>query len=98
MSGGGAMSILIVGGDNIKLINCNLCKNGYCVAKHISGRKNKHKCVEIPKDIDLILVLTDYVNHAVCNHVKRESKRLGIRAIYSKRAWACVESSLLGSA
>ena len=48
------MSILIVGGDNIEIINCNLCKYGYCVTKHISGRKNKHKCIEIPKDIDLI--------------------------------------------
>ena len=89
------MSILIVGGDNIEIINCNLCKNGYCIAKHISGRKSKHKCMDIPKNIDLILVLTDYVNHSVSNRVKKESKRLGIKTIYSKRAWACVESSLL---
>ena len=89
------MSILIVGGDNIEIINCNLCKNGYCVAKHITGRKHSDRCVEIPKNIDLILVLTDYVNHAVSNHIKKESKRLGIKTIYSKRAWACVESSLL---
>jgi len=91
------MNILIVGGDNIEVINCNLCKNGYCVAKHITGRKNKHKCFEFPKNIDLILVLTDYVSHGVSNHVKKESKRLGIKTVYSKHAWACVESSLLGA-
>lgn len=90
------MSVLVVGGDNIEIINCNLYKNGYCVAKHISGRKPSHRCIEIPKNIDLILVLTDYVNHAVSNHIKKESKRLGIRTIYSKRSWSCVESSLLG--
>ena len=90
------MSVLIVGGDNIEIINCNLCKNGYCVAKHISGRKHNHKCLEIPKNVDLILVLTDYVNHAVSNHIKKESRRLGIKTIYSKRAWSCVENSLLG--
>ena len=68
------MSILIVGGDNIELLNCNLCRNGYCVAKHISGRKNKHKCILIPKEIDLILVLTDYVSHGVSNHVKKSPR------------------------
>ncbi|MCB2295691.1 DUF2325 domain-containing protein [Clostridium algoriphilum] len=90
------MSVLIVGGDNIEMINCNLCKYGYCVAKHITGRKNKHKCIDISKDIDLILVLTDYVSHGVSNHVKKESKRLGIKTIYSKRAWSSVESLLMG--
>jgi len=90
------MRMLVVGGDNIEIINCNLCKYGYCVAKHISGRKNKHKCIAIPKGIDLILVLTDYVSHGVSNHVKKESKRLGIKTIYSKRAWSSVESLLLG--
>jgi hypothetical protein len=52
--------------------------------------------MDIPKNVDLILVLTDYVNHAVSNRVKKESKRLGIKTIYSKRAWSYVESSLLG--
>jgi hypothetical protein len=90
------MSILIVGGDNIETINCNLCKKGYCVAKHISGRKTSHKCIDIPKNIDLILVLTDFVNHGVSNHIKKEAKRLGIKTVYAKRAWSSVENSFLG--
>ena len=90
------MSILIVGGDNIEIINCNLCKNGYCVAKHISGRKHSHQCIEIPKNVDVVLVLIDYVSHGVSNHIKKESKRLGIRTVFAKRAWSSVESSLLG--
>nr|WP_326493185.1 DUF2325 domain-containing protein [Clostridium estertheticum] len=50
--------------------------------------------MEIPKDIDLILVLTDFVSHGVSNHIKKESKRLGIKTIYSKCSWSCVENSL----
>ena len=90
------MSILIVGGDNIDMLNCNLCKNGYCIAKHISGRKPSHQCMEIPKNIDIILVLIDYVSHGMSNHIKKESKRLGIKTVYAKRSWSSVESSLIG--
>ncbi|MHC1684773.1 MAG: DUF2325 domain-containing protein [Clostridiaceae bacterium] len=89
------MSILIVGGDNIETINYNLCKSGYFVAKHITGRKPSHKSIGIPKNIDLILVFTDYVNHAVSNHIKKQSKKLGIKTVYSKRTWLNIESSLL---
>ncbi|MBC2580016.1 DUF2325 domain-containing protein [Clostridium sp. DJ247] len=89
------MFVVVVGGDNIEKINCNLCKKGFCVIKHISGRKSNHKCVEIPKNADLVLVFIDYVNHGLCEHIKRESKKLGIKTVYSKRAWSCVENLLL---
>lgn len=88
------MGIFIVGGDNIENINCNLCKNGYCVIKHISGRKGSHKCTGIPKNTDLVLVLIDYVNHKLCEHIKKESKKLGIRTVFAKNGWRNVESLL----
>lgn len=90
------MGIVIVGGDYFETINCNLCKNGFCIIKHISGRKNSHKSVEIPKNADVVLVFTDYVSHNLCEHIKKESKRLGIRAVYCKRAWSHVAASLCG--
>lgn len=89
------MGIVIIGGDNIERINCNLCKNGYCVIKHISGRKKSHKCVEIPKNTELVLVFIDYVNHKLCEHIKKESQKLGIKTIYSKRSWSSLENLLL---
>lgn len=89
------MCIMIIGGDNISKINCNICKKGFCVIKHISGRKKSHKCVQIPKNIDLVLVLTDYVSHSLCEHIKKESKKFGIKAIYSKRSWSSIENLLL---
>lgn len=88
------MGIVIVGGDNIETINCNLYKNGFFVIKHISGRKKNHKCVEIPKNTDLVLVFIDYVNHKLCEHIKKESKKMGIKTVYSKRAWSYIENLL----
>ena len=54
------MRILIVGGDNIEMINCHLCEKGFCIVKHISGRKNNHKCAEIPVNIDIVIIFIDY--------------------------------------
>lgn len=90
------MGVVIVGGDNLDMIKCNLCKNGYCILKHISGRKNSHKSVEIPQNADLVLVFIDFVNHNLCEHIKKESKKLGIKTIYTKRAWSSIESQLCG--
>lgn len=88
------IGIVIVGGDNIGTINCNLCKNGFCIVKHISGRKNSHKYIEIPHNADLVLVFTDFVSHNLCEHIKKESRRLGIKTVYSKRAWSYLEPLL----
>lgn len=88
------MKLVIVGGDHLGMMDCNLCKNGFCIIKHISGRKNSHKCVEIPQNADVVLVFTDYVNHRLCEHIKKESKRLGIRTVYAKRAWSSVSTVL----
>jgi hypothetical protein len=89
------MRILIVGGDNIEMINCHLCEKGFCIVKHISGRKNNHKCAEIPVNIDIVIIFIDYVNHKLSEHIKKEAKKLGIKTIYSKRAWSSVESILM---
>ena len=85
------MGITIVGGDNIQRICCNLCKNGNCILKHISGRKSSHCFFEIPKNTDLIIIFTDFVNHKLCEHIKSKAKKMGIRTIYTKRAWSSIE-------
>lgn len=89
------MRILIVGGDNINMINFHLCEKGFSVVKHISGRKNNHKSAEIPINIDIIIIFIDYVNHKLSEHIKKEAKRLGIKTVYSKRAWSNIERVLM---
>lgn len=89
------MKIMIVGGDNINMINSHLWEKGFFIAKHITGRKNNHKCAEIPINIDIVIIFTDYVNHKLSEHIKRKAKKLGIKTVYSKRAWSNVERVLM---
>lgn len=88
------MGIMIVGGDNIEMINCHLCEKGFCIVKHVSGRKKNHNCAEIPVNTDVVIILLDYVSHKLAEHIKKEAKKLGIKTIYSKRAWSSIESLL----
>ncbi|OOM10421.1 DUF2325 domain-containing protein [Clostridium saccharobutylicum] len=89
------MKIMIVGGDNINMINFHLCEKGFYIVKHISGRKNNHKCAVVPANIDIVIIFIDYVNHKLSEHIKKETKKLGIKTVYSKRAWSNVESVLM---
>lgn len=88
------MGVMIVGGDNINEINYHLYQKGFFIVKHISGRKKNHKCVDIPKDAELVIVFVDFVNHKLCEHIKKESKKLGIKTLYSKRSWVSVGNLL----
>ncbi|HOQ37901.1 MAG TPA: DUF2325 domain-containing protein [Acetivibrio sp.] len=87
------MNVTIFGGDNIERINCSLCERGYCVIKHVSGRKNNHKGMEIPKNSDVVIVFTDYINHCLCSKIKKEAQKLGVRTIFSKRSWGDCEKN-----
>lgn len=89
------MNIMVVGGDNIKMIDFHLLEKGFYIVKHLSGRKNNHKCAEIPINIDVVIIFTDYVNHKLSEHIKKRAKKLGIKTVYSKRAWTNVERVLM---
>jgi len=88
------MDIVVVGGDNINTIAEKLCDKGFEIVKHINGRKNNHGCFRLPVHTDLVLVFIDFVSHKLCEHIKRESKKNGVKVLYSKRSWTSVISVL----
>ena len=55
------------------MINSTFQK-GFCIVKHMSRKKNNHKCAEIPVNIDIIIIFIDYVNHKLSRHIKKEKK------------------------
>jgi len=80
------MAALVVGGDNIESLRNEFLALGIRQVTHSSGRKHGEKHNLIPRNIELVVVLVNYVNHILSSKVKREAKRLRLPVIYSRNS------------
>lgn len=77
------MQCLIVGADKIGAKKDFLARKfGVTKILHWDGRQKK--LPPLPQ-VDLVLVLTGFVNHQLMNWVKKEAKRRNVRVVYLKR-------------
>ncbi|QGP93931.1 hypothetical protein MGLY_33560 [Neomoorella glycerini] len=90
------MSILIVGGDRLGNIPDNLKSLGFTEIEHLSGRKIGHIAVDLPHEIDVVLVFTDYVNHGLAAKIKKDARKKGVRTIFARRSWAYIAKAWQG--
>lgn len=89
------MSILVVGADHLGDIADNLKNMGCHSLTHLKGRKNIHKRnLQIPEGTDLILVMTDYVNHNIARSIRERAKSLSIPVVFSRRSWTYLSQKL----
>ncbi|MBU3126135.1 DUF2325 domain-containing protein [Clostridium sp. FP2] len=88
------MGILLIGGDNLGSITKNLIKNGFNDIEHITGRKNDAKNFRIPRNIDLVMILVDFVGHQLTTVVKEESRKANVKVAFSKRSWTHMEKEI----
>ncbi|ADO76329.1 DUF2325 domain-containing protein [Halanaerobium praevalens] len=89
------MSLMIVGADNLGSIKKNVKNLGFKEIIHLSGRKkSKFRNFEIPVNTDFVLIMTDYINHAVMKKVKRAAKESNVKVIYARRSWASIYKKL----
>lgn len=88
------MSVLVVGGDKLGNIEGKLAQNGFSDIFHITGRKRGDRKFKIPNEIDLVLVLVDYIEHPLMNIIKKETRKQGIKLVFSKRAWSHIENKI----
>lgn len=89
------MSILVVGADHLGDIAANLKNMGFHSLTHLKGRKNIHKRnLQIPEGTDLVLVITDYVDHNIARSIRNKAKSLSIPVVFSKRSWAYLSQKL----
>ena len=87
-------SALIVGGDHIDGIKRILTHHGIDQINHWSGRKvgDSHKI--IPKDTQVIVLITDWISHAFTMKVKKNATKQGIRVIYMPNGSATLANKL----
>jgi hypothetical protein len=86
---------MIVGADNLGSIKKNVKNLGFEEITHLSGRKkSKFRNFEIPVNTEFILIMTDYINHAVMKKVKRAAKDSNVKVIYARRSWASIYKKL----
>jgi hypothetical protein len=77
---------LIVGGDYIDGLVDELTGLGLGRVEHWGGRKVRDLNRTIPADMDLVVVLFDYVSHNLLRKVRAEARRQGLPLIYSRRS------------
>jgi hypothetical protein len=80
------MNTLIVGGDYIDGLVEELAGLGLARVEHWHGRKVRDLNRTIPADMDLVVVLFDYVSHNLLRKVKSDAQRQGLKVIYSRRS------------
>ena len=89
-------SALIVGGDQIAGIKQVLHSRGIVKIRHWSGRKAGDGKKVIPHDIELIVLVTDWISHPFMHKVKQTASRRGVRIVYTPNGPAALRRKLDG--
>src|SRR4051794_9027715 len=83
-------SLLIVGGDKIDKLAEKLEDHGFDEVIHVSGRKANMVKTSISPKVELILILTDYINHNLSSVIKRKAHEQSIPICFAKRSWSSI--------
>lgn len=85
------MSILVIGGDQINSIKTTLQNLGFLNITHWDARNHTQTCKkDLPKNLDYVLMITDFINHNVMYKFKNDAKKRNIPVVCSKRSNSCV--------
>lgn len=92
------MSVLILGGDKIDPIRKVLMDLGVENIIHWTARNQKNgrkKNKVIPSKVNMVVMLTNFLNHNAMKHYRSEAKSKDLPIVYSTRNVDCVKSEFI---
>jgi len=92
------MSILILGGDKIDPIRKTLMELGITDIIHWTARNQKNgrkKDKVIPLKVNMVLMLTNFLNHNAMKHYRSEAKSKDLPIVYATRNVECVKEAFI---
>lgn len=92
------MSVLILGGDKIEPIRKTLIDLGVDDIVHWTARNQKNgrkKDKHIPSKVNIVLMLTNFLNHNAMKHYKHEAKAKDLPVVYATRNVECVREAFI---
>jgi hypothetical protein len=75
----------VVGADNLGNIPGKLSAEGFDEIIHWSGRRKSYMNKTLPKEVDVVILLWDFLNHNLMHSVVRQARANGIPIVYNKR-------------
>lgn len=84
------MSVLVIGGDEIVPIKAVLKNFGCSSIMHWNGRRESVNHKDLPKNIECLVMLTNFLNHNTMRKFRNEAKKKDIPVICTKRSVSCL--------
>lgn len=90
------MNAMLVGADRLGNIPQILSELGIQVRHHVSGRVPAHQKTgaALPKNLDLLILFTDFLNHNAMRTYRSRAQAQGIRVIACRRSASCLVATL----
>lgn len=86
----GMANLMIVGADHLGNIREKLMDYGVTNVIHMDGRKDNMTKRNIPSYVDVVLVMTDYINHNLAKVIKEKAKSQAVPTYFVKRSWCSI--------
>jgi hypothetical protein len=86
--------VLVVGGDRIDGIKQVLSTLGITEINHWSGRKSGDGRKEIPRNIEMIVLVTDWINHSFTARIKNIAAKRGLSVVFTNNGASSLRRKL----
>jgi hypothetical protein len=87
------LTALIVGGDRLGNIPKLLMNKGFSDYIHWKGRKKGLRNKKIPTNVDIVIVLYDFIEHSLTQKIKSQTKSMNIPCLFTRRS--CIDLNKL---